>query len=61
METQRMPLSSSDQGAWTWIILAGLLVIGGLVGVGSLTLINATINAAQQAQTPAVSQPSQTR
>lgn len=45
-------IASAESSVWVWIILAGLLVFGALIGVGSLALINAT----QQAQLPTGSQ-----
>jgi hypothetical protein len=44
--------SSADTDAWTWIILAGLLVLGVLIGAGSMAITS--IN--QQAQTATGSQ-----
>ena len=52
MEAQPVPVTSGDYSVWIWIILAGLLFLGALVGVGALALINAT----GQAQLPAASQ-----
>lgn len=49
--------SSADTGIWTWIILAALLVLSVGIGVGALTLINAT----QQAQAPTGSQTAPSR
>jgi hypothetical protein len=54
METQPISrISSSDHSVWIWVILAGILVLSTLVGVGALTLINATSQAQLQTGTPA--------
>jgi len=52
MEAQPVTVTSGDYSVWIWIILAGLLFLGALVGVGALALINAT----GQAQLPTASQ-----
>lgn len=52
MEAQPVSVTSGDYSVWIWIILAVLLFVGALVGVGALALINAT----ERAQLPAASQ-----
>jgi hypothetical protein len=53
MENQpSVRIPSSESNAWTWIILAVLLVLGALIGVGLLALTNFT----QQSQMPTGSQ-----
>ena len=49
MENQSLSgTSSADNNIWIWIILAMLLVLGALTGIGALSLITAT----QQPQLP---------
>ena len=49
--------SSADTDMWTWIILAGLLVLGFLVAMGSLALMSMN----QQGQTATGSQTTPSR
>ena len=57
---QSQPLSgasSADNNVWIWIILAALLFLGTVVGVGALMLVNAN----QQTQLPTGTQTTPTR
>ena len=39
MENQSLHHASAESGIWVWIILAALLIVGALTGVGALKLI----------------------
>jgi hypothetical protein len=54
-ETRAHPPSTESPGIWTWIILAGLLILGAIVAVGSLALMS--LNEQNNAQTPGTSAP----
>ncbi|HYI96639.1 MAG TPA: hypothetical protein VEX68_24065 [Bryobacteraceae bacterium] len=48
MENQSLHHPSADSGTAVWVILAALLIVGALTGVGALKLITAV----QQPQLP---------
>jgi hypothetical protein len=52
METQPLSrISSSDHSVSIWVILAGILLLSGLVAIGALTLLDATSKAQLQTGT----------